>query len=162
VRIALAALAVFVALVFSYFYFVGTSHPKHADAIVVLAGDRVRISTAVRLFDEHVAPNLLVSLWGNVPTALCARTGVDCFHAHPFSTQGEAETVSRLARLHHWTSIVIVSSHYHLRRAHMLFRRCTHAKLQLVPARTTVVGYLENIPLELGKFAYQLTLDRRC
>ena len=161
-RVAVAALAVLVAVVFSYFYFVGTSHPKHADAIVVLAGDRARISTAVHLFDEHVAPTLLVSLWGNVPAALCARTGVNCFHAHPFSTQGEAETVSRLARAHHWTSIVIVSSQYHLRRARMLFHRCTHAKLQLVPARTTAVGYLENIPLELGKLAYQLTVDRHC
>ena len=161
----LAALVVVAALVAGgvwTFLLAGSDHPRHADAIVVLAGDSKRIATGVRLFDDHIAPNLLISLFGGVPKGLCARSRVECFHAHPFSTQGEAETTARLAREHGWTSIVIVSSRYHLRRARMLFRRCTNAKLQVVAAHSSVLKFFENVPLEAGKWAYQLTIDRKC
>ncbi|MHB8642509.1 MAG: YdcF family protein [Gaiellaceae bacterium] len=144
-----------------WFYFVGTDHPAKADAIVVLSGDLRRVPTGVRLFDEHVAPNLLISLYGAVPKS-CGRPHVMCFHAHPLSTRGEAETVARMARAHGWKSIIIVSSRYHLRRARMLFARCTDARLQVVPSKTSLRRYMIAVPLELAKWAYQLTVQRRC
>jgi uncharacterized SAM-binding protein YcdF (DUF218 family) len=143
-------------------YFTGTRHPQRADAIVVLSGDTKRIGTAVRLFDEHAARALAVSVWGHTPRGLCERSGVTCFRAHPFSTRGEAEATARLARTHGWRSIVVVSSRYHLRRAHMLFRRCTNARLQLVPSPTSLRSYVENVPLELAKFADELIVHRDC
>jgi uncharacterized SAM-binding protein YcdF (DUF218 family) len=143
------------------FYFVGTDHPAKADAIVVLSGDLRRVPTGIRLFDEGVAPNLLISLYGDVP-GTCKRAHVTCFHAHPFSTRGEAETVARMARAHRWKSIIIVSSRYHLRRARMLFARCTDARLQLVPAKTSFHRFAIALPLEVAKWAYQLTFQRHC
>jgi len=160
----LLALAIAVAAVAGgawLFYFVGTDHPAKADAIVVLSGDLRRVPTGVRLFDDGAAPNLLISLYGDVPPA-CSRAHVTCFHAQPFSTQGEAETVTRMARRRGWTSIIIVSSRYHLRRARMLFARCTHARLQVVPSKTSFGRYVIALPLETAKWINQLTLDRHC
>ena len=54
---------------------------------------------------------------------------VVCFTAVPFSTRGEAETVARLARARGWHSVVVVTSTFHITRAHMLFRRCFHGRL---------------------------------
>jgi uncharacterized SAM-binding protein YcdF (DUF218 family) len=163
---ALAALAAIVVVVVGFgawlFYFGGTSHPAKAAAIVVLSGDTRRIATGERLFDEHVAPNLLVSLYDLTPRALCAERNVTCFRAHPFSTQGEAETVARVARANRWKSLIVVSSRYHLRRAHMLFDRCTDASVQTVPAPSSFLRYVRGAVLEVPKWAYQLTFDRGC
>jgi uncharacterized SAM-binding protein YcdF (DUF218 family) len=147
------------------FYFVGTARPQRADAIVVLAGDPRRPATGVRLLHEGVARVLELSLDAQTDAkvaALCDDRGVSCFHASADSTRGEARTVARLARRRNWHSIVIVSSRFHLRRARMLFRRCTNAQLQIVPAHTSRWEYVRNLPLETGKLLVQLTIERGC
>jgi hypothetical protein len=145
------------------FVFVPSPHPKHADAIVVLSSNRERYDLGVRLYAQHVAPTLALSMprfsenggYDCPPKALC-------FRAKPYSTRGEAETVGRLARTHGWHTIVVVTSTYHVRRARMLFARCTDAKLVFVPAHAPLSAYLVNIPLEWAKLAVQLTTQRRC
>ena len=149
------------------FYFVGSEHPNPADTIVVLAGDLGRLPEGRQLLRDGVAPILVVSLPPPPYTnpeleRLCAKRRVECFHAGEYSTKGEANAFGRLARKHHWRSTVVVSSRYHLRRARMLFRRCADVDVQVAPARTTAWDYTKNIPLETGKLAYQLTLDRGC
>lgn len=161
VLVAAVALAALVALGAWTFYFVGTSHPKRADAIVVLSGDLRRVPTAVQLFHEHVAPNLLVSLYDATPS-VCGRPHVTCFRAHPFNTRGEAETASRLLRKHGWTSVIVVSSRYHLRRARLLFDRCTNASIQIVPAPSSTFRYVRGALLEIPKWIEALTLKRAC
>ena len=147
------------------FVLVRSDSPRHADVIVVLSGDRARLATGLRLFRAHVAPTLLISRddrpWRDADL-LCLRRGVRCFHAHPYSTEGEAETVERLGRRRRWRRIVVVTSRYHLRRARMLFERCTQRRPQVVAARTTFLDYVEVVPWEWGKLLYQLTVDRSC
>ena len=147
------------------FVLVPSDSPKDADAIVVLSGDRARLTTGLRLFREGVAPTLLISRdsrpWREVD-ALCGRDGITCFRADPYSTEGEAETVERLSREQGWNRLVVVTSRYHLRRARMLFERCLHRRPQVVAARTTFLDYLEVVPWEWGKLLYQLTVDRSC
>jgi hypothetical protein len=159
-----AAVALF-ALAWWQFVFVGTDHPRRADVIVVLSGNLRRPATGLKLLHDHVAPLLMLSVAPNPEppiAALCGRPEVRCFHASTYSTRGEARTVAKLARRHGWHSIVIVSSRYHLRRAHMLFRRCTKAALQMVPSSTTLWDYVTNAPLEVGKLAVQFTAERGC
>jgi hypothetical protein len=147
------------------FVLVPSDSPRDADAIVVLSGDRARLTTGLRLFHEHVAPTLLISRdsrpWREVD-ALCRRGGVMCFRADPYSTQGEAETVERIARGRDWNRIVVVTSRYHVRRARMLFGRCLDHRPQVVAARTTLLDYVTVVPWEWGKLVYQLTVDRSC
>src|SRR5581483_11211486 len=82
--------------------------PAHADAVVVLSGNKQRLPPALALIRRGVAPVLALSTVQRTPhwpqaEALC-RAGryraakVVCFTARPFSTRGEAETVARLAR----------------------------------------------------------------
>jgi uncharacterized SAM-binding protein YcdF (DUF218 family) len=92
---------------------------------------------------------------------LCA-SGPVCFHAHPYSTQGEAERVAKLARGRGWKRIVIVTNRYHLRRAQMLFDRCLGRSPAMVSSPTSVWDYVLNIPWEWAKLTYQVTLDRGC
>lgn len=145
------------------FVFVPSAHPKRADAIVVLSSDRARYDLGLRLYQKHVAPTLVISLPGFRGRGgfVCPK-GATCFRAKPYSTRGEAETVTRLARAHGWHTIVVVTSRYHERRAYMLFRRCTNVKLEFVPAHVSVRAYLVAIPLEWGKLFYQLTIQRTC
>jgi uncharacterized SAM-binding protein YcdF (DUF218 family) len=155
----------FVAATLWLFVLAPSAHPRHDDAIVVLAGDRDRLDTGLRLLREDVAPTLVLSRdpapWHRA-AELCARSDFVCIHAHPYSTQGEAETVRRLARRHGWHRIVVVTSRYHLRRARMLFRRCLHSTPAFVAASTTFWDYVENIPWEWAKLVYQATIDRGC
>ena len=164
-RVVLAAVAVFFALTLYLFVLVQSDDPKHADAIVVLSGDRKRLATGVRLFTRGVAPTLVISRDGRrwrEADALCAGQRVVCFQADPYSTEGEARTIGRLEREHNWKRLVVVTSRYHLRRARMLFDRCTGRRPQVVAAKTTIVNYLVDVPWEWGKLVYQLTVDRSC
>lgn len=158
-------LAAFVAASLWLFVLVPSAHPRHADAIIVLAGDRDRLDTGLRLLRDHVAPELVLSRdpgpWREAD-ALCARRNSICFHAHPYSTQGEAKTVARLARRYGWHRLVVVTSRYHVRRARILFQRCLHSTPAFVAAHTTFWDYVENIPWEWAKLAYHETIDRSC
>jgi hypothetical protein len=142
------------------------THPRHADALVVLAGSRSRLAVALDLFREGVAPRLLISRDArDLPRVRLCRlppSGVTCFRARPYSTQGEARTVARLARRHGWRSLAIVSSRFHLFRVRLIFRRCTDARLQLVPAPVTWWKWPEATASEWAKLAVALTTRRGC
>jgi uncharacterized SAM-binding protein YcdF (DUF218 family) len=145
--------------------------PARADAIVVLAGNASRLPAALQLAEEGVAPVLVVSRdeTGRDPgrRRLCdARGGhsyeVICPQAVPFSTRGEARLVAGLAREKNWSSIVVVSSRYHLFRAERLFARCTDARLTMrgvgESSRTNAVA----VPLEWAKLVLAETARRGC
>jgi uncharacterized SAM-binding protein YcdF (DUF218 family) len=148
-----------------------TDDPGHADAIVVLSGDKQRLPKALELARAGVAPVLVLSSVAHTPYVeprrLCAagryRTvRVDCFEAVPYSTRGEARVMARLARQHGWDRLVVVSSTFHLTRAKMLFQRCYDGELAMVGSsipwwRQPVVWASET-----GKLAVQLTAERGC
>jgi uncharacterized SAM-binding protein YcdF (DUF218 family) len=137
--------------------------PKHADAVVVLAGARgPRLTRGLALVRLGVAPVLAVSdAWS--PTwveanRLCAGrpapARVLCFHPVPYSTRGEARAVARLAADHHWTSVLVVSSRYHIVRAGILFDRCLDGAVYTAGAEQSFVTRLIAAPLETLKLAY--------
>src|SRR3954447_1281572 len=77
-----------------------TGAPPHADAVVVLSGERARLPKALSLIRRGVAPVLAISSVQETPSwrqarELCARgryerARVLCFPARPYSTRGEA------------------------------------------------------------------------
>ncbi|MES1248868.1 MAG: YdcF family protein [Actinomycetota bacterium] len=146
--------------------------PKHADVVVVLSGGRERLPPAMKLIREGVAPVLAISSvnrtrpW-KLGHRLCdaghyAGARVLCFDADPFSTQGEAETVSRIARAHRWTSVVVVTSRFHTTRARMLFKRCYAGRLSMVGVGSTWWKLPLDWISETGKLIVQLTVQRGC
>jgi uncharacterized SAM-binding protein YcdF (DUF218 family) len=87
---------------------------------------------------------------------------VVCFLATPYSTRGEAETVTRLAHARNWHSIVVVSSTFHLTRVDLLFRRCYHDRLSLVGSSEKWWTLPWEWANETGKLVVQLTAERAC
>jgi uncharacterized SAM-binding protein YcdF (DUF218 family) len=146
--------------------------PAHADVVVVLSGNEQRLPPALALIRRGVAPVLALSSvqktkhWA-AARRLCAAhryagAQVVCFNAVPYSTRGEARTVARLARTRGWKSIVVVTSRFHVTRAHMLFRRCWHGPLTMVAAPSTWWKLPIEWASETGKLLVQLTVERGC
>jgi len=124
-----------------------TAHP--ADALVVFAGGRgERLSKALVLVQQHVAPVLVISngrdgRW-QAANQLCAsrrRFEVLCPQPAPDTTRGEARMVRDLAARRGWRSVVVVTSTYHARRAQLLLGRCFDGQLQIVAAPHTSRGF---------------------
>lgn len=149
-----------------------TGAPAHADAVVMLSGDRERLPTAERLIREGVAPVLVVSSVSRTPdwraaSQVCTAgtyhgATVLCPTAEPYSTRGEAETFSRLARQQGWHSLVVVSSTYHLTRASVLFHRCFAGRLSFAGAPSAWWYLPYDWASETAKLLVQLTLERGC
>jgi uncharacterized SAM-binding protein YcdF (DUF218 family) len=149
-----------------------SSAPQHASVVVVLSGDKRRLPPALELVRKGVAPVLAISSVDRAPRwreaqALCrrgtfARARVICFEAVPYSTRGEARTVARLARVQHWSSVVVVTSTFHVTRAKLLFRRCLRTPVYAVGAPSTWWRLPEEWLSETGKLLTQLTVERGC
>jgi uncharacterized SAM-binding protein YcdF (DUF218 family) len=123
------------------------NHPRHADAVVVLGppDSNGRVDTALSLIRQHVATNLVISVasdrqWEAKPLCTAHQDGfnVTCFRPHPATTRGEAEHLRDLARQRGWTSVVVVTSTYHVSRARMIFDRCLDGSLYFVAARRDI------------------------
>lgn len=122
----------------------GGDSPEPADAIVVLGPGRggERLERARSLVDQGLADTLVVSMarggQRRATDEACGSPppGVDvvCFTADPFNTRGEARWVSQLAAARGWSSLLVVTSDYHVRRAGLLFGRCFRGRLTVVGA----------------------------
>jgi uncharacterized SAM-binding protein YcdF (DUF218 family) len=139
-----------------------------ADAVVVLSGSPKRLPVAVRLMREHDAPLLVISR-NDRPTTLeqqaCAGSlpiRTLCLRAHPFSTQGEARLIARLARQRGWHAVDVVTSQFHVFRARRMIERCYTGRLAVVGAPNPHgIVLVRNLVLEPVKLAYH-ELRRGC
>jgi hypothetical protein len=140
---------------------------NRADAVVVLAGDGGhRIPRGLELFESGVYGELVLSRepdskWDRW-RPLCRQPSVVCFDAEPYSTMGEAEAVASLATRRGWRSVAVVTSHYHVFRARILFRRCFSGRVAAVGAGYELRWLPVILPLETAKLVRALTLDRHC
>jgi uncharacterized SAM-binding protein YcdF (DUF218 family) len=140
-----------------------------ADAVVVLAGDHLRLGKALELMTRHVAPTLVISD-GLAPgwreaNRLCrggAPYRVVCFRPVPYSTRGEARAVAGMAAARGWRSVLVVTSTYHVTRARLLFDRCVGARVSVTGAtyRRSLIPL--EVFLEPAKLVYALVVTRSC
>lgn len=158
-----------VAIAAALFVWPHGDQPMKADAVFVLSGSRRRLPVGLRLVRERYAPLLVVSRTrpdaSNLEQQACAhRVGVRvlCVQATPYSTQGEAELLARLAASRGWHAVDVVTSRYHVVRARILIRRCYHGALRVVGAPASPLELAENAVLETVKLAYHELVHRNC
>jgi uncharacterized SAM-binding protein YcdF (DUF218 family) len=138
----LITLAVVVVITARWFVWPHSDDPGRADAIVMFAGGRgERLPAAQRLAGRALAPTLVIMNGGDPAwpqaNALCAGEhayAVVCPSPDPDTTRGEARTAAALATDEGWTSLVLVTSDYHLRRASLLLDRCFDGDVAAVAA----------------------------
>jgi hypothetical protein len=113
------------------------------DAILVLGPPDVdgRAEAGYALARAHYADTVVVSVQSDLQQQLkgaCRNQNpgyqVICFQPDPGSTRGEAREIGRLARAHHWRSVIVITSRYHISRARMIIERCMPGTVLMVAA----------------------------
>jgi uncharacterized SAM-binding protein YcdF (DUF218 family) len=147
-----------------------TNAPLPADAVVVLAGSKARLTKALELMRDRVGPTLVISdgldpYWPQA-VRLCRngsrRFRVICFRPKPYNTRGEAERVARMVRTRHWRTVDVVTSTFHITRARLLFKRCVKARVRMVAAKYPLVRLPQFVASEWVKLLYAQTIKRGC
>jgi uncharacterized SAM-binding protein YcdF (DUF218 family) len=138
--------------------------PAKADAVVVLSGTTERLPVGERLVRQGYAPLLVVSRATDPKAAerRACRSGALCFRAKPYSTRGEARAIARLAAIHHWRAVDVVTSQFHIFRARILIQRCYHGGLRMVGAPEPWWRLPYDAVKETMKLVYQETVARGC
>jgi DUF218 domain len=146
--------------------------PVRSDAILVLGPPLVdgRLDEALRLAAAGNAGTVVISIgWdkGRQRIAACANDNpayqVICFEPSPPTTRGEAEELGALAREHHWTSVLVVTSRYHVSRARLILKRCMPGKVRMVatPGDMSLGDWAYQFAYQTGGFTKAL-LHRSC
>ena len=144
-----------------------TDRPTRADAVVALGGDpgQLRAKSAIQLARSGYAPVAVLSLGGRraVPCPRpVPRVEIICFRADPLNTRGEAEYVAILVARRHWHRIIVVSERSQATRARMLFKRCTSARLEMVPVADPRDHLPYDVVYEWGALLKALSVVRSC
>ena len=126
----------------------GQGDPPRSDAIVVMVGGRgERLAVTRELATAGVADHVVVAA-SNSPSSstyrrLCdGEFTVDAeLHCIPAvsDTRAEARALARYAESQGWTSIIVVTSSYHVTRASLLVERCFSGTVHRA-ARTPDIG----------------------
>ncbi|WP_343317651.1 YdcF family protein [Arthrobacter sp. TMP15] len=128
---------------YQLFYNVHTTPAKKADAVVMLGGaSKERLLDAMLLRSELGAKYLVISQTdtpGNASADEYCDThsneaiysDVVCFTPSPMDTRGEATALGKLATQHHWKTMTVVTSRYHIERAGVLMSQCINAEVTM-------------------------------
>ncbi|MDI9917082.1 YdcF family protein [Rhodococcus sp. IEGM 1379] len=140
--------------------------PHAADAVVVLGGAHDgREEVGLDLMRRGYAPRIVFSNpYGNNDKkmrSICDGSfdfPVDCFIPSPSTTEGEGFEIERLARLHDWNTVIVVTFVPHISRARYIISRCYSGELLMVASRPELslrtwafnyvyqtAGYLRNL-----------------
>lgn len=177
-RVAVAVLTILVLwliMAFQLFYNVHSPSPKKADAVVMLGGaSKERLLEAMLLRAEIDAPYLVLSHTdtpGNASADEYCKNhsnkaiypDIICFTPDPLNTRGEADAIGLLATKNQWSSIVVVTSKYHVARSERLLNQCTPSKVQMVGTdpQFTPLQWLRRFVIETGGLL-TVFLDPEC
>lgn len=151
-----------------FVWFPRSDAPGTADVVFVLGGTNmnVRVRTGADLVRQGHAPYLVVSR--SDPDHRCeefadlAGTEMECDRPEPFTTQGEARLIARLAREHGWHSIIAVVSDEQATRARIRLRRCWSGGLRVVTVSTPLTSVPYTTLYETAAMVKAEVLQRGC
>lgn len=143
VRIGLALLVIWLLGCYLVLVEPSVNKPAKADAILVLGPPDVdgRAEAAYALARAHYAGTVVVSVQSDLQQQVkgaCRNQNPDyqviCFQPRPGTTRGEAHEIAELARTHHWRTVIVITSTYHISRARMIIERCLPGTVLMVAA----------------------------
>lgn len=132
---------------------------RHADAILVLGGAHYnRYPFAMGLAAQGWAPELVISnpLGEDDPwlSEICAtpepKYRLHCFAPDPPTTRGEGRELRRLASLHGWQSVIVVTFRPHVSRARFILEQCFDGDLIMVAQAGSLT-----LPRWVSEYVYQ-------
>jgi uncharacterized SAM-binding protein YcdF (DUF218 family) len=151
--VALLVSVLFVTASLRLFVWPPSGTPAKVDAIVSLAGNKNRLSTALALARHGYARTVLVSVvpgQGEPCPPSTSVIRVICFNPKPATTRGEARFVGHVAAIHHWHRLIIVPGRSQVTRAEILFKRCYSGQLLVIPAHGPAGDVVYNVLYEWG------------
>lgn len=163
----LTLIVLFCGVTLRLFVLPATGMPARVNAIVVLGGPGDRLGLGLQLAQQGHAPYLLLSSGlPFVPASLCepdhGSFTVICWNPNPRNTAGEAEFVGRMARQHHWASVVLVTTPDQAWRAALYVRRCYTGKIYSVTTPLDWTQWPYKIAYQWGATIKAETLQRGC
>lgn len=141
--------------------------PAHADAIVELGGPGNRDAVTMALGADHRAPLLIqstVARDATSDTCLPAIPGetIECFHAVPGTTRGEARYIGMRAARSHWRSVIIVTTPDHAWRARLRMSRCFPGRIYVKTSPLPWQDWFRQIPYQWSATVKALIFQRDC
>ena len=137
-----------------------------ADAVVLFAGSPDRLQTAVQLMDAGAAPTLVVPNGTDIAESLCGSTRyrVLCPVTATIDTRGEAREIGKLASEGGWTSVIAVTSTYHVHRATFLLGRCFEGDVRAVspPRDYDIEDLVDHVAHEWAGLVGAMVLQPGC
>lgn len=129
--------------------------PRTADAVVVLGGAHDgREEVGLELMKQGFAPRIVFSNpYGDndhTMRSLCKPAvdfEVDCFVPSPSTTEGEGIEIERLAQLHNWHTVIVVTFVPHISRARFIISQSFSGELLMVASRP-------DLPIGIWAFNY--------
>jgi uncharacterized SAM-binding protein YcdF (DUF218 family) len=163
IRIGLALLAIWLLGCYLVLVEPTVNKPARADAILVLGPPDVdgRAEAAYALARAHYAGTVVVSVQSDLQQQVkgaCRNQNPDyqviCFQPNPGTTRGEAHEIAQLARTHHWRTVIVITSTYHISRARMIIERCLPGKVLMVaaPGRPAISTWAKQFFYQTGAY----------
>ena len=141
--------------------------PPRVDAIIELGGPGDRDRVALELARAHRASYVVQSTTekdarSNKCLPPVPEVTVLCFHADPYTTRGEAQSIQRLAAEHGWKSVILVTTPDQAWRARLRVTRCFDGDVYVTTAALPVLEYLWQIPYQWVATLKAVTIETDC
>jgi uncharacterized SAM-binding protein YcdF (DUF218 family) len=143
--------------------------PPRVDAIIELGGAGMagRDRLAVQLARDQRASYLVQS---TVPeeagTSQCLPAApnvtVLCFHAEPNTTRGEAHYIAEEAALHHWRSVLLVTTPDQAWRARLRTKRCFGGEVYVATSHLPAQDWPQQIAYQWAATVKAWVFERAC
>lgn len=128
--VALVGLGILLQLVFLADFIVVDNQPQNADAIVILGGEGTRLRPGIALFEQGLAPRLVLtgskkSNWLRAAQTVCPECRLEerpaVFLENSTDTHSDAQLTLKYCRENGLSRILVVTSPFHTRRTQFIF-----------------------------------------
>lgn len=157
-------LAAYLAVTVAFFVKPPLGSVTHPQAVIVLDGYGNRDARGFAVARAAHVHTVAVS-WPPYATCPSPQAGlrVLCFVPKPASTRGEARSVGRLARAHHWKSLIVVAGTTQVVRARLYLDHYFSGRLAFSGVDPTgITGWLYQIAYGQGGFVKALFCRGGC